>query len=74
MSNINQCFPQVTLASTLTFEEFKVAILEDIGFPSISDINFKVTPFTSLPFLFDIFRSFPTTENCSFAYLEYKGP
>ncbi|CAL9025262.1 unnamed protein product, partial [Prunus brigantina] len=37
---------KVTLASTLTFEEFKVAILEDIGFPSISDINFKVTPFT----------------------------
>ncbi|KAH0972215.1 hypothetical protein GBA52_024371 [Prunus armeniaca] len=33
---------KVTLASTLTFEEFKVAILEDIGFPSISDINFKM--------------------------------
>ncbi|PQP93470.1 pre-mRNA-processing protein 40A isoform X1 [Prunus yedoensis var. nudiflora] len=33
---------KVTLASTLTFEEFKVAILEDIGFPSISDINFKL--------------------------------
>ncbi|CAB4266162.1 unnamed protein product [Prunus armeniaca] len=33
---------KVTLASTLAFEEFKVAILEDIGFPSISDINFKL--------------------------------
>lgn len=69
MSNINHFFPQVTLASTLTFEEFKVAILEDIGFPSISDINFKVTPFTSLSF-FDICRFFPKTENYSFAYLE----
>lgn len=72
MSNINQFFPQVTLASTLTFEEFKVAILEDIGFPSISDINFKVTLFTSLSFLFDICHSFPKTENCSFAYIKVR--
>ncbi|KAM1527173.1 hypothetical protein ACFXTI_016372 [Malus domestica] len=33
---------KVTMASTLAFEEFKVPILEDIGSPPISDINFKL--------------------------------
>ncbi|XP_068312816.1 pre-mRNA-processing protein 40A-like isoform X1 [Pyrus communis] len=33
---------KVTMTSTLAFEEFKVPILEDIGSPPISDINFKL--------------------------------
>lgn len=33
---------QITISSTWTFEDFKVAILEGIGTPSIHDVNLQV--------------------------------
>ncbi|KAL5780053.1 hypothetical protein ACOSQ2_010790 [Xanthoceras sorbifolium] len=33
---------KITVASTWTFEDFKAAVLEDVGSPEISDINLKL--------------------------------
>lgn len=45
---LKRFFPQITMSSTWAFEDFKAAILEDVGTPSISDINLKVYTYPNL--------------------------
>lgn len=57
---IHQAFlKQITMVSTWTFEEFKAAVVKDIGSPSIPELNLKVT---ILKFHFFFFPIFPFAE------------
>ncbi|KAF2324233.1 hypothetical protein GH714_010960 [Hevea brasiliensis] len=38
---------QITMSSTWTFEDFKAAISDDVSSPPISDINLKITAYSS---------------------------
>ena len=52
-------FKQIAVVSTSEFEDFKATVLEDVGSPSISEINLKVIFLSclaaSITFLFNFF-------------------
>lgn len=48
------CASQITLSSTLTFEDFKSVLLKDISTPPISDFNLKVGKLVKYIFIFSV--------------------
>lgn len=61
---------QVSIVSTWIFDDFKAVVLEDIGFPPVSDINLKVDFFKKkvvIPFM-------GVTDYLSLSYLFWGFP
>lgn len=60
---------QLTFLATWTFEDFKEAIIEDVGSPPISDINLKVPLKNYLCFILPLLSEFIASEKSEYVVM-----